>query len=182
MLGSAQAQEEGDDAAPAGSQVIVQQATGPIEEVVVTGQRTISSLRNEAGRETESFYQRLNAVIDKPEFEIRCQNENPPGSNISRRVCRTRYQEDLMSRAALSTIQGFGSTEEGELVFNGSPFDSQPEMVRMQQQFEQEILQAVNTDPQLNESVVRLMQLKAAVESYETPRQERRNAEREASD
>lgn len=181
-LGTAQAQDAGAEASTESPEVVVQQATGPTEEVVVTGQRTITSLISEAGRETENFYARLNAVIDKPEFQITCQNERPPGSNITERVCRTGYQEDLLSRSALSAIQGFGTTEEGGRTFARPNYEMDPRINQMQQQFEQEILQAVNTDPELNQSVVRLMQLKSAVESYRSPRQERRDAEREASD
>ena len=42
-------------------------------------------------------------------------------------------------------------------------------------------VQAVNADPQLNASVVRLMQLKAAVDNYESTRQEERR-ERQAGE
>lgn len=148
------------------------------EEVIVTGQRTLRSLINEAGIETENFYARLNVVLDKPEFEIHCQNEYPPGSNISQRVCRTRYQEELESRSALSAIQGFGTTDEDQIVFSGSSFDQLPVALQMQQEFEKEVVEAVNTDPELNRSVVRLLQLKAAVESYQSPRQQERAAGR----
>ena len=160
---------------------VVEQATGPAETVVVTGQRTLRSLINEAGRETEAFYARLNEVLDNDDFEIRCRVEYPAGSNIATRVCRMRYQEDLMSRQALSQVQGLGTTESGELIFNGTEYDMVPEAMMMQRQFEEEVLQAVNTDPVLNQQVVRLMQLKEAVESYETPRQERRR-ERDESE
>jgi hypothetical protein len=156
-----------------------QQSAGPVEEVIVSGQRTRQSLINEAGRETEDFYARLNEVLDNDDFEITCRNERPPGSNIVTRVCRTRYQEELDSRAALSVMQGARMTDD-VLEFNGIPFEREPELLRMQREFEEEMLQAVNTDPELNASVWRMLQLKAAVEGYETPRQERRRLEREA--
>jgi hypothetical protein len=152
------------------------------EEVIVTGQRTLRSLINEAGVETENFYSRLNVVLDKPEFEVHCQNEYPPGSNISQRVCRTRYQEELESRAALSAIQGFGTTDDGQMVFSGSSFDQQPVAMQIQQEFAREVVEAVNTDPELNRSAVRLLQLKAAVENYQSARRQRREAERAAEE
>jgi hypothetical protein len=151
-----------------------EQSAGPMEEVIVTGQRTLRSLINEAARETEAFYARLNEVLDNEDFEIRCRLEYPAGTNIATKVCRMRYQEELESRRALSQIQGLGQSDSGELVFNGIEYDIVPEAMRMQEQFEEEVLQAVNTDVELNQSVVRLMQLKAAVENYETPREERR--------
>ena len=177
---SALAQEDTDSAAADAPDVIVQQANGPIEEVIVTGQRTYRSLLNEAARETEDFYMRLNEVIDDPEFRIRCRTETPAGTNIATRVCRTRYQEELLSRQALSIMQGSGNDDDGNLTFTGTVYDTYPDLLRMHKAFEEEMLTAVNADPQLNASVHRLLQLKAAVQNYETPRQERRRAQDEA--
>jgi hypothetical protein len=160
--------------------IIVQQATGPIEEVIVTGQRTYRSLLNEAARETEDFYMRLNEVLDDDDFRIRCRTETPAGTTIATRVCRTRYQEELLSRQALSIMQGAGSDDDGLLTFTGTIYDTYPDLARMHRAFEEEMLVAVNADPQLNASVLRLLQLKAAVQNYETPAQERRRERREA--
>jgi len=170
------AQQADADAADvdAPQEVTVQQAAGPIEEVIVTGQRTFRSLLNEAARETEDFYMRLNEVLDNDDFRIRCQTETPPGTSIATRVCRTRYQEELLSRQALSIMQGFGNDDDGNLTFFGTVYDTYPDLARLHQAFEDEMLTAVNADPQLNASVQRLLQLKAAVQNYETPRQERR--------
>jgi hypothetical protein len=178
--------------APAGDapQVVVQpqQNGGSIEEIIVTGQRTFQSLINEAARETENFYARLNDVLDSPDFEITCRNEYPTGSNISQRVCRMRYQEELDSRAALSAIRGMEDVtdiDSGEVtgsVFRGTPYDIVPEARAKMQEFETLVVQAVNSDPQLNDSVVRLMQLKAAVDNYESTRQEERRERQSAEE
>jgi len=170
-------------------QVVVQpqQNSGSVEEIIVTGQRSFNSLIREAGIETENFYARLNEVLDIPDFEITCRNEYPTGSNISTRRCRMRYQEELDSRAALSAIQGVENitdVDSGEVtgsVFRGTPYDILPEARQKMQEFETVVVEAVNSDPQLNASVVRLMQLKAAVDNYESGRREERR-EREAAD
>jgi hypothetical protein len=176
--------------AAAAPQVVVQprqQDSSSIEEIIVTGQRSFNSLIREAGIETENFYARLNEVLDIPDFEITCRNEYPTGSNISVRRCRMRYQEELDSRAALSAIQGMETItdiDSGEAtgsVFRGTPYDILPEARQKMQEFETVVVEAVNSDPQLNASVVRLMQLKAAVDNYESTRQEERR-EREAAD
>jgi hypothetical protein len=186
--GTAVAQEAAVAPAEPAPRVVVQpQSSGPIEEIIVTGQRSFQSLITEAARETESFYARLNEVLQNPDFEITCRNEYPTGSNISRRVCRMRYQEELDSRAALSAIQGVSTitdVDTGEAVgsqFSGIPYDILPEARAKMQQFEVELVQAVNADPQLNASVERLMQLKSAVDNYESSRQEERR-ERQAED
>lgn len=152
---------------------------GPIEEVVVTGQRTIVSLINEAQRETENFYARLNDVLDNEDFRIRCQIEYPAGSRIATRVCRMRFQEELLSRAALSDIQNLTTNADGEIDYTGAGFDYTAQWMAKQRQFAEEVLTAVNTDIELNQSVVRLLQLKAAVENYETPASQRRRERRE---
>lgn len=188
---SALAQETAAPTPPAvETQVVVQpqQNGDSIEAIIVTGQRTVSSLLNEAARETEGFYARLNEVLDNPDFEITCRNEYPTGSNISRRVCRMRYQEELDSRAALSAmqnLQGISNPDTGEItesVYRGTPYDIMPEARAKMQEFETVLVEAVNTDPELNASVVRLMQLKAAVENYESVRQEERRARRDAEE
>ncbi len=166
--------------------VVVQplQESGSVEEIIVTGQRSFNSLIREAGIETENFYARLNEVLDNPDFEITCRNEYPTGSNISTRRCRMRYQEELDSRAALSAIQGVENITDADgnpagTTFRGTPYDILPEARAKMQEFETVVVQAVNADPQLNASVVRLMQLKSAVDNYESTRQEERR-ERQA--
>jgi hypothetical protein len=172
--------------AAATPQVVVQpqQNSGAIEEIIVTGQRTFNSLISEAARETENFYARLNEVLDIPDFQITCRNEYTTGSNISTRRCRMRYQEELDSRAALSGIQGMQTVTDVDgnatgSVFRGTPYDILPEARAKMQEFETVVVEAVNRDPQLNASVVRLIQLKAAVDNYESTRQEERR-ERQA--
>lgn len=182
LSGGAARAQEADTAAAAAEpapQVQVQRANSQVEEVIVTGQRTFQSLISEAARETENFYARLNVVVDRPEFEITCRNELPAGSNIRTKVCRMRYQEELDSRGALSLIQGMQGITDADgnsvgSVMRGTPYNINPEARRMQDEFELAMLEAVNTDAELNASVVRLMQLKSAVDNYQTSRQERR--------
>lgn len=186
LAGAVLAQEENDSLSALSDLVSRQtdstERASTVEQVIVTGQRTISSLINEGQRETDSFYARLNEVLDNEDFRIRCQIEYPPGSAIARRVCRMRFQEELLSRAALADIQNIGSNEYGELIYEGAGFDVTAEWLEMQRQFEEDLLLAVNTDLELNQSVLRLKQLKAAVESYETPASQRRRERREAED
>ena len=188
FAGPALAQEAPLEPAIAAPQVVVQpqQNSGSIEEIIVTGQRSFNSLIQEAGRETENFYARLNEVLNIPDFEITCRNEYPTGSNISTRRCRMRYQEELDSRAALSAIQGVENITDIDgnaagAVLRGTPYDILPEARAKLQEFETVVVEAVNSDPQLNASVVRLMQLKAAVDNYESTRQEERR-ERQGAD
>jgi hypothetical protein len=158
------------------------QAAGPIEEVIVTGQRSFGSLIREGAELTEDFYGRLNEVIDQDKFKINCWNEFPTGSRISTRVCRMRYQEDAMNRQATSIIRSVSTNEDGEIVQNGVIYDVQLELSQGMREFETALLDAVNTDTLLNDQVIRLIALKSAVENYETPREQRRNERRAAGE
>lgn len=177
VTGPAQAQQS-DDGAEAAAQSV--QEPGATEEVIVTGQRTVRSLIREAGRETENFYMLLNEVLENEDFKVDCRTEYPAGSNIATKVCRTGYQERLESRAALSDIQNYRTTDEDIMVYEGARYQYEPEMLRMQREFGDAMLQAVNSDPELNEAFWNLVGLKQAVDSYETPREQRIREREEA--
>ncbi|MGD8340020.1 MAG: hypothetical protein PVH89_04525 [Gammaproteobacteria bacterium] len=85
-----------------------------------------------------------------------------------------------MNQQSVSIMQGLGTTDEDVLVFNDAILDVQPQMMQMQRQFEEVMLEAVNTDPALNEQIIRLMTLRSAVENYESPRQQRRRERQES--
>jgi hypothetical protein len=157
-------------------------AAGPLEEVIVTGQRSFGSLIREGAELTEDFYGRLNEVIDQDRFKINCWNEFPTGSRISTRVCRMRYQEDAMNRQATSIMRSVSTNEDGEIQQSGMIYDVQHELAQGMREFETVLLNAVNTDVELNEQVIRLIALKSAVENYESPREQRRNERQDAGE
>jgi hypothetical protein len=156
-------------------------AAGPIEEVIVTGQRSIGALIREAGDLTEDFYARLNFVLDNEDYEITCQNEFPTGSRISTRVCRTRFEEELMARQSASMLRTIGSNEDDQLTQFGTADMVAADMRLMRQQFEEDVLVAVNNDQLLNDQVIRLIALKSSIDNYQSPREQRR-ADREADE
>jgi hypothetical protein len=160
-----------------GEPTAAETAAGPIEEVIVRAQRPLSALVQEGAELTEDFYSRLNEVLENEDFRIECRNEFPTGSRLSVRRCTTRFQDRLLNRQSVSIIQGLGSTEDGQPIFNDAVYDIEPEMRRLLQEFEDAMVVAVNDDPMLNQQVLRLMALKSAVQNYQTPRQQRREAE-----
>ena len=184
LLASAQSQEVNspDTAESVTALTEAQIAAAPIEEIIVTGQRTFNSLIREGAELTQDFYMRLNEVLDNDDFKINCWNEFPTGSRISTRVCRMRYQERLMNRQSVSLIRSLSTTEDGTTVSTGSIDDVQIELRQKMLEFEDELLEAVNTDTVLNEQVIRLIALKSAVENYESPREQRRREERDSRD
>ena len=164
---------------PASALSDAQRAAGPIEEVIVTGQRTIGALLREGAELTENFYMRLNIVLDRDEFRIDCSNEFPTGSRISTRICRMRFQEDLLNRQSVSVLQGVSTSEDGQTIFSDNVTDIRGDMMRMMMEFEDVVVEAVNVDPVLNEQVLRMIAVKSAVDNFETPREQRRRERRE---
>lgn len=151
----------------------------PVDEVVVTRRRNITSLINEGAKATEDFYSMLNVVLDNDKWRIDCRNEYPTNSRIPRRVCTTRFYENALNRQAMEAMRGFGSDEDGNPTFSGTIIDVQAEILAEQRLFEAAILEAVNTNPQLNAHVLKMMAIKQSIDSFETPRQERRRERRE---
>lgn len=199
LLGSALAQEPqlpGAQSAqlPGAGLSEAQVAAQAIEEVIVTGQRPLRSLLQEGQQLTEDFYMRLNEVLDDDNFEITCDNERRTGSNFVDRVCTTGFQQRIARRQAQSTLQSLQAMQSAlqmQQAQGGADGVALPvipeldyaELLSWQSQFEEAILNAVNTDPVLNRQVVQLMALKSAVDNYQTPRAQRREerqADREA--
>ncbi len=90
-----------------------------LEEVIVHG-RQLDVLRKEIIKAEDQFFDRYNELVDRKEYEVHCTVEQPIGSRIPRRFCRTGYQQDALSRAgreAAMMMQNFLD----ELRRNASP-------------------------------------------------------------
>ena len=67
----------------------------PIEEILVTGERTVISLRNEIRREEENLYRIFNELNSHDRFDITCKEERRVFSNIPARNCLPKFFTDL---------------------------------------------------------------------------------------
>jgi len=172
LLGPVHAQDRNSvtNQAPTTGGSDAQRAAGPIEQVIVTGQRSLGSLIREAGDLTEDFYSRLNFVIDNDDFDIDCRNEFPTGSRISTRVCRMRFMDELQNRRSASTLRTIGTNEDGQLTQFGTGDVIRTEWNRKMQEFEDEVVNAVNADAELNQQVIRLIALKSSIDNYDSSR------------
>ena len=80
----------------------------PIEEILVTGERTFISLRNEIRREEENLYRIFNELNSHDRFDITCKEERRVFSNIPARNCLPKFFTDLRmdtNRFALSELR-----------------------------------------------------------------------------
>ena len=67
----------------------------PIEEIQVTGERTLLTMRNEIIREEENLYRIFNELNSHDRFDITCKEERRVFSNIPARNCLPKFFTDL---------------------------------------------------------------------------------------
>ena len=83
----------------------------PIEEILVTGERTVISLRNEIRREERNLYRIFNDLNSHDRFDIKCKGESRLGSAIITVNCYPRFFTDLRrteNSAGLSQLRQDG--------------------------------------------------------------------------
>ena len=67
----------------------------PIEEIQVTGERTLLTMRNEIIREEENLYRIFNELNSHDRFDITCKEERRVFSHIPARNCYPKFFTDL---------------------------------------------------------------------------------------
>jgi len=78
----------------------------PIEEIQVTGERTLLTMRNEIIREEENLYRIFNELNSHDRFDIKCKVERRTWSYILARNCYPKFFTDLRR-----TENSFGLSE-----------------------------------------------------------------------
>jgi hypothetical protein len=110
-LGTAMAQATGGES---GEDSARSEAGTADEEIVVVGQATLRSLREQLIRAEDQVHELFNALNDEDEYDIHCHMETRTGTNISQRVCKPNYVDIATAdegQSYLATIRGeFGST------------------------------------------------------------------------
>lgn len=61
------------------------------EEVVVVGNKSISTLRKEVYQAEEDFYNLYNSLNDDPDFDVKCYYETATGTHVKNHVCRANF-------------------------------------------------------------------------------------------
>lgn len=73
-------------------------ASPELEEVIVHG-RQLDVLRKEMIKAEDEFFDRYNKLVGRQEYEVHCTVEQPIGSRVPRRYCRTGYEQNALSQA-----------------------------------------------------------------------------------
>ena len=76
------------------------QEVKPMDNIVVTGEKSRSEMRRDVFEAEENFYSLYNQLNDEEEYEVRCFYETPTGTRIKNHVCRAKFVSDAYSRRA----------------------------------------------------------------------------------
>ena len=134
-------------------------STRPIEEISVTGQRSLSRLRLRV-RETENeIYAFFNDNNSSDRFDIICTNRRPTGTYIMKRECEPRFLRNLRVEKTRDQIMGIGvSFTQRDLVgLSAQDFEN----------LQNEMLSLISTNPEFAEKMAELVYLS---EDYEAQR------------
>ena len=61
------------------------------EEVVVVGNKSISTLRKEVYEAEADFYALYNTLNDDPDYDVKCYYETATGTHVKNHVCRANF-------------------------------------------------------------------------------------------
>ena len=152
----------------------------PIEEILVTGERTFISLRNEIRREEENLYRIFNELNSHDRFDIKCKVERRTWSYILARNCYPKFFTDLRraeNSFALSELrQAFSADGVDSALFDmGMDKIKNDRKIRElaagdYQALSEEMLRIASENPEYLNILMKVADLKA---NYQAAREER---------
>ena len=152
----------------------------PIEEIQVTGERTLLTMRNEIIREEENLYRIFNELNSHDRFDITCKEERRVFSNIPARNCLPKFFTDLRmdtTRFALGELrQAFSADGVDPALFELglSRIENDRELREKSagdyQALSEEMLRIASENPDYLNILMKVADLKA---NYEAARKER---------
>ena len=148
----------------------------PIEEILVTGERTVISLRNEIRREERNLYRIFNDLNSHDRFDIRCKGESRLGSAIITVNCYPRFFTDLRrteNSAGLSQLRQDG-VDSALFALGLSQLKTDREIRELAagdyQTLSEEMLRIASENPEYLRILMKVADLKA---DYQAAREER---------
>ena len=148
----------------------------PIEEIQVTGERTLLTMRNEIIREEENLYRIFNELNSHDRFDIKCKTERRLGSAILIRNCYPRFFTDLReteNSVGLSQLRQDG-VDSALFALGVSQLKTDREIRELAagdyQALSEEMLRIASENPDYLNILMKVADLKA---NYEAARKER---------
>lgn len=149
--------------------------TRAIEQITVTGERTLLSMRNEIDRMEEDMYRAFNDLNSSDELDVFCLSETRTTSHIIQRKCEPVFLTNLKKENAQSAVSQIRNayTDEGldfVLLEYGLDFIESEKNLQFQasakyQELSEEMLRIAEENPDYREALLRLGQLKAGYEA-----------------
>ena len=116
------------------------------EEVVVVGNKSVSTLRKEVYQAEEAFYDLYNSLNDDPEYDVKCYYETATGTHVKNHVCRAKFVADSYAKHAGRNRNDL------RRVANQ---DANPALAEKTRIFEEKIGTLVNTNAELQAAFLR---------------------------
>jgi len=138
---------------------------GPIEEVVITGERFMYQLRTQMMEAEQRAYEIFNQFNDEKRFNISCSTHQPTGSRIQRQVCQPGFQ---LEASRLHASQYVESAREA-LGQGGSSFTAQHQpqeaiVASQMEDYRRKLREVAQQNPEFLDAIIRYSELR---ESYE---------------
>ena len=116
------------------------------EEVVVVGNKSVSTLRKEVYKAEEAFYDIYNSLNDDPEYKVKCYYETATGTHVKNHVCRAQFVIDAYAKHA---------GRNGNDLRRVANQDANPVLAEKTRVFEEKIGTLVNTNAELQAAFLR---------------------------
>jgi hypothetical protein len=81
----------------------------PIDNIVVSGQKSEAALRQELWKAEEDFYSLYNSLNDDGLYDVRCVDEAPIGSRIKVQVCRPVFFAKALTDGDVNSVTNLNS-------------------------------------------------------------------------
>lgn len=128
----------------------------PIEEIRVTGGRTLYSIRMEIVDEENKIFSMFNELNSDDKFDIFCDNIAPTGSHIKQRVCEPRFVTETRAQMTQDYMRGIG------VLVGSSALMAETALER--EELEKEHLRVAAEYPEYLELLAELTNLRATLE------------------
>lgn len=141
-------------------------AVTTLDEVVVTGDRTLFAARQALIEAEDRFYARWNVLNDDKRFDVHCSEETPHDhpSRIVRRICQPGFiaqLEQVESDRVLTSILGTASSQGGVV----SVASMQAEQSLLREEMKKRTLAMINRDPELKRALLERARLEQHFEA-----------------
>lgn len=82
----------------------------PIEEIVAAGTKSLATLEAEALAAEDRLYEEYNRLNDDDDYDMVCQKEAQPGTQIKKRICRPKIVNSLIAENSQKFLVGEDGT------------------------------------------------------------------------